>query len=1107
MNLLDDAGFTSVVATNCEQEYDRYAPPRRPPVDDDDHRVGVGREADRARRRPLRHDPRRVPRRRRRARRPPCCSASSSSSLVPADRPPRRRERSEQRPMRPRPALTQDNAFWFEGAKRAPAADPALRAVRDAAPPAAADVRRVRSLRVGHRRGQRPRHRLQLRGEPLPAGAGVRLPAAVGLVELEEGTRLVANLVGVEPGDVSVGMPVEVEWVDHDADLTLPAFRPVRRSAAEHDGLHAHRGAGRRPRPGRRRSSQGHGTVERVKEVEARRRARRPRAVARARRRRPARHRAARGARRQRPRARRAVPASSSSRAGVVAPVPLWPTLVLGALADRRVRHRRAAGELAAGRRARRASCSPPRSPSPASTTRSRPQVHGDRATAARLAARRRRSRAVPAAHVADARPRAGADRRRRSRVFLVDPAGAGVERRVARHDRPLEGRAPRVRRARRPSRSATRRRASARSRGCSTARCVGLCALQVGVCEARARAWPPTYTSERAAVRPAAVDVPGRRAQGRRRLHRHRGDAGHAVAGGVAARRRTRRDARGAWWRSGGRPRAASASCTSRQHLHGGMGADVDYPVHRYFLWGKQIEDTLGGASAHARPARPSARGGTGMTTTTSLRYDDVNVGDELPTLADPADAHADRGHRDRVARLPGRAPRPGPRAGARLARHLHEHPHDQRVRRPVHHRLGGARRGAQEREDPARRAELPGRHDDDDGHGHEQGRRRRSRSRSGAPTTSATTSPARSRSSCPRRERVATSSRDAARDRRDRRHRVLQGVGPLRAAARGRGVRVPRSPTPASSRPQIDGMVTYTQDTNPEIEIARNLGIGELSFFSPHPPRRRRRVRHRPAGGAGRARRRRRLRRLLPRVQRAVGATASAPACRTARRRRRPSSAHFAWYAPFGLLTPAQWVAMFATRYMHEYGATSEDFGRVAVADRKHAATNPKAWFYEKPITLEEHQAVALDRRAAAPARLLPGERRRARRSSSRRSSGRATCRNPPAIINAAAQGAGDDQDMMTSYYRDVDHRPARDGPGRPPALEHDRPRSRRHPDRGHLRPLHAARAAAARGVRVLRAGRGEGLHRATATSSSAAASRSTPTAASSARRTSTA
>jgi acyl-CoA dehydrogenase len=34
-------------------------------------------------------------------------------------------------------------------------------------------------------------------------------------------------------------------------------------------------------------------------------------------------------------------------------------------------------------------------------------------------------------------------------------------------------------------------------------------------------------------------------------------------------------------------------------QHVHGGIGVDVDYPVHRYFLWGKQISGTLGGASA----------------------------------------------------------------------------------------------------------------------------------------------------------------------------------------------------------------------------------------------------------------------------------------------------------------------------------------------------------------------------------------------------------------------------------------------------------------------------------------------------------------------------
>jgi alkylation response protein AidB-like acyl-CoA dehydrogenase len=33
-------------------------------------------------------------------------------------------------------------------------------------------------------------------------------------------------------------------------------------------------------------------------------------------------------------------------------------------------------------------------------------------------------------------------------------------------------------------------------------------------------------------------------------------------------------------------------------QHLHGGIGVDIDYPIHRYYLWSKQIELTLGSAS-----------------------------------------------------------------------------------------------------------------------------------------------------------------------------------------------------------------------------------------------------------------------------------------------------------------------------------------------------------------------------------------------------------------------------------------------------------------------------------------------------------------------------
>jgi alkylation response protein AidB-like acyl-CoA dehydrogenase len=35
-------------------------------------------------------------------------------------------------------------------------------------------------------------------------------------------------------------------------------------------------------------------------------------------------------------------------------------------------------------------------------------------------------------------------------------------------------------------------------------------------------------------------------------------------------------------------------------QHLHGGTGVDRDYPLHRYFLLAKQLELTLGGATAH---------------------------------------------------------------------------------------------------------------------------------------------------------------------------------------------------------------------------------------------------------------------------------------------------------------------------------------------------------------------------------------------------------------------------------------------------------------------------------------------------------------------------
>lgn len=47
-------------------------------------------------------------------------------------------------------------------------------------------------------------------------------------------------------------------------------------------------------------------------------------------------------------------------------------------------------------------------------------------------------------------------------------------------------------------------------------------------------------------------------------------------------------------FWVADGGQRAVHAF----QHLHGGIGVDVDYPIHRYFVWAKSLEATLGGAS-----------------------------------------------------------------------------------------------------------------------------------------------------------------------------------------------------------------------------------------------------------------------------------------------------------------------------------------------------------------------------------------------------------------------------------------------------------------------------------------------------------------------------
>lgn len=56
-----------------------------------------------------------------------------------------------------------------------------------------------------------------------------RTPYAVVVVELEEGARMLSTVVGPEPHAIAIGMPVEVDFEDLTAEISLPVFRPAAR--------------------------------------------------------------------------------------------------------------------------------------------------------------------------------------------------------------------------------------------------------------------------------------------------------------------------------------------------------------------------------------------------------------------------------------------------------------------------------------------------------------------------------------------------------------------------------------------------------------------------------------------------------------------------------------------------------------------------------------------------------------------------------------------------------------------------------------------------------------------------------------------------------------
>ncbi|MFI7499521.1 bifunctional MaoC family dehydratase N-terminal/OB-fold nucleic acid binding domain-containing protein [Streptomyces sp. NPDC049687] len=224
--LLDEAGCTAVVATDCEQEYGRPLRPGDEVTFDTviesvserkTTKLGTGYFV--TTRTDVRSGPDLVGTHRFRI-----------LKYAPARRPPKPRER------RPRPVVNRDNAGFWEGVR-----DHRLLLQRCTA----CATLRFPWLPGCHACGSPEWDTVEARGEgsvfsyvvmhhpPFPAftesdqPADAAGPYAVGLIELAEGVRMVSNVVGVPYDKVRIGMPVRLEFRRYDDELTLPVFRGV----------------------------------------------------------------------------------------------------------------------------------------------------------------------------------------------------------------------------------------------------------------------------------------------------------------------------------------------------------------------------------------------------------------------------------------------------------------------------------------------------------------------------------------------------------------------------------------------------------------------------------------------------------------------------------------------------------------------------------------------------------------------------------------------------------------------------------------------------------------------------------------------------------------
>jgi acetyl-CoA acetyltransferase len=209
-----------------------------------------------------------------------------------------------------------------------------------------------------------------------------------------------------------------------------------------------------------------------------------------------------------------------------------------------------------------------------------------------------------------------------------------------------------------------------------------------------------------------------------------------------------------------------------------------------------------------------------------------------------------------------------------------------------------------------------------------------------------------------------------------------------------------------------EVDALGCFTQEATPEFEIARNLGFGEVVYFSQVPY----------GGGA---------------ICGAVGQVALAIAAGVAkvgvvwrsRTRGDPGKRqwagvgervhdHWKWSRPQGLLRPVDEVAVMMRRYMHEYGVTRAQLGAVALALRAYANRNPRAIMRERPLGLDDY----LDARMISDPLCLYDnclESDGAIALVLARAEQARDLRQPPVYLHAFSQGMARQHQLMTDYH----------------------------------------------------------------------------------------